>query len=140
MRIGRVSCGSSISTLCIELIFIIWPFDAMLHWVLSVTAPSRQVKAANRADRRHHGGRPFACGTGLGQSWPRAIKAGNIMLLVTGGAGFIRSNVVAARNDAGHADVAVCDLLGHDGKWRNLAKRRLGDHVPAGQFPECPDG
>jgi ADP-L-glycero-D-manno-heptose 6-epimerase len=52
------------------------------------------------------------------------------MLLVTGGAGFIGSNVVAALNDAGRADVAVCDVLGHDGKWRNLAKRQLADVVP----------
>jgi ADP-L-glycero-D-manno-heptose 6-epimerase len=52
------------------------------------------------------------------------------MLLVTGGAGFIGSNVVAALNDAGHADVVVCDVLGHDGKWRNLAKRQLADIVP----------
>jgi ADP-L-glycero-D-manno-heptose 6-epimerase len=52
------------------------------------------------------------------------------MLLVTGGAGFIGSNVVAALNDAGRADVVVSDLLGDDGKWRNLAKRRLADIVP----------
>ncbi|MDP3691014.1 ADP-glyceromanno-heptose 6-epimerase [Bradyrhizobium sp.] len=52
------------------------------------------------------------------------------MLLVTGGAGFIGSNVVAALNDAGRADVAVCDVLGHEGKWRNLAKRQLADFVP----------
>jgi ADP-L-glycero-D-manno-heptose 6-epimerase len=52
------------------------------------------------------------------------------MLLVTGGAGFIGSNVVAALNDAGRADVVVSDLLGHDGKWRNLAKRQLADFVP----------
>jgi ADP-L-glycero-D-manno-heptose 6-epimerase len=52
------------------------------------------------------------------------------MLLVTGGAGFIGSNVVAALNDAGRADVVVCDLLGDGGKWRNLAKRRLADIVP----------
>jgi ADP-L-glycero-D-manno-heptose 6-epimerase len=56
------------------------------------------------------------------------------MLLVTGGAGFIGSNVVAALNDAGRADVAVCDLLGHDGKWRNLAKRQLADFVPPSQL------
>ncbi|KAJ8136420.1 hypothetical protein OY671_010367, partial [Metschnikowia pulcherrima] len=47
----------------------------------------------------------------------------------TGGAGFIGSNVVAALNDAGRADVAVCDFLGSDGKWRNLAKRQLADVV-----------
>ncbi len=51
------------------------------------------------------------------------------MLLVTGGAGFIGSNVVAALNDAGRTDVAVNDFLGHDGKWRNLAKRQLADFV-----------
>ena len=55
------------------------------------------------------------------------------MLLVTGGAGFIGSNVVAALNDAGR-DVAVCDVLGHDGKWRNLAKRRLADVVPPSEL------
>jgi ADP-L-glycero-D-manno-heptose 6-epimerase len=57
------------------------------------------------------------------------------MLLVTGGAGFIGSNLVAALNDAGRADVTVCDLLGHDGKWRNLAKRQLADIVPPAELP-----
>ena len=56
------------------------------------------------------------------------------MLLVTGGAGFIGSNVVAALNDAGRTDVAVCDMLGHDGKWRNLAKRQLADFVPPSEL------
>ncbi|HEY0938749.1 MAG TPA: ADP-glyceromanno-heptose 6-epimerase [Steroidobacter sp.] len=58
------------------------------------------------------------------------------MLLVTGGAGFIGSNVVAALNDAGRSDVVVCDLLGHDGKWRNLAKRQLADIVPPAQLSD----
>ena len=57
------------------------------------------------------------------------------MLLVTGGAGFIGSNLVAALNDAGRTDVAVCDLLGHDGKWRNLAKRQLADLLPPAVIP-----
>jgi ADP-L-glycero-D-manno-heptose 6-epimerase len=56
------------------------------------------------------------------------------MLLVTGGAGFIGSNVVAALNEAGRADVTVCDRLGHDGKWRNLAKRQLADLVPPAEL------
>jgi ADP-L-glycero-D-manno-heptose 6-epimerase len=59
---------------------------------------------------------------------------------VTGGAGFIGSNVVAALNDAGRADVAVCDLLGHDGKWRNLAKRQLADIVPPAQLADWLSG
>ena len=58
------------------------------------------------------------------------------MLLVTGGAGFIGSNVVAALNDAGRSDVAVCDVLGQDGKWRNLAKRQLADVVPPAELGE----
>ena len=62
------------------------------------------------------------------------------MLLVTGGAGFIGSNVVAALNDAGRADVAVCDFLGSDGKWRNLAKRQLVDVVPPAQLVSWLDG
>src|SRR6201992_3204112 len=57
------------------------------------------------------------------------------MLLGTGGAGFIGSNVVAALNDAGRADVVVCDLLGDAGKWRNLAKRQVADIVPPGELP-----
>jgi ADP-L-glycero-D-manno-heptose 6-epimerase len=52
------------------------------------------------------------------------------MLLVTGGAGFIGSNVVASLNEAGRTDVVVNDVLGKDGKWRNLQKRQLADFVP----------
>lgn len=58
------------------------------------------------------------------------------MLLVTGGAGFIGSNVVAALNEAGRADIVVSDFLGHDGKWRNLAKRQLADWVPPAELME----
>ncbi|QDP21034.1 ADP-glyceromanno-heptose 6-epimerase [Bradyrhizobium cosmicum] len=56
------------------------------------------------------------------------------MLLVTGGAGFIGSNVVAALNEAGRSDVVVCDLLGSEGKWRNLAKRQLVDILPPAEL------
>ena len=52
------------------------------------------------------------------------------MILVTGGAGFIGSNVVAGLNEAGRTDVVVNDKLGSDGKWRNLAKRQIADFVP----------
>ena len=62
------------------------------------------------------------------------------MLLVTGGAGFIGSNIVAALNEAGRTDVAVCDVLGHDGTWRNLAKRQLADIVPPAELLTWLDG
>lgn len=41
------------------------------------------------------------------------------MILVTGGAGFIGSNVVKSLCDSGY-DVAVVDHLGSEGKWQNL--------------------
>src|SRR3984885_3247897 len=62
------------------------------------------------------------------------------MLLVTGGAGFIGSNIVAALNEAGRADVAVCDLLGGSGQWRTLAKRQLADIVPPAELVAWLDG
>ena len=46
------------------------------------------------------------------------------MLLVTGGAGFIGSNVLASLNEAGRTDIAVNDILGRDGKWHNLPAAR----------------
>ncbi len=52
------------------------------------------------------------------------------MLLVTGGAGFIGSNVVAGLNEAGRTDIAVNDIVGADGKWRNLGKRQVADVLP----------
>jgi ADP-L-glycero-D-manno-heptose 6-epimerase len=52
------------------------------------------------------------------------------MILVTGGAGFIGSNIVARLNETGHSDVVVCDSFGTTDKWRNIAKRRIGDVVP----------
>jgi len=62
------------------------------------------------------------------------------MLLVTGGAGFIGSNVVASLNEAGRADIAVNDLLGSDGKWHNLAARRFADFVPPADLLPWLDG
>jgi len=62
------------------------------------------------------------------------------MFLVTGGAGFIGSNVVASLNQAGASDVVVNDSLGHGDKWRNLAKRQLADVVPPGELLGWLDG
>jgi ADP-L-glycero-D-manno-heptose 6-epimerase len=62
------------------------------------------------------------------------------MILVTGGAGFIGSNFVAALNDSGRADIVVNDTLGAGGKWRNLAKRRLADVIPPDELMQWLDG
>ena len=51
------------------------------------------------------------------------------MIVVTGGAGFIGSNLVAALEAQGAGDIAICDRLGSDAKWRNVAKRALADIV-----------
>lgn len=47
------------------------------------------------------------------------------MILVTGGAGFIGSNLVAGLASAGLGPIAISDRLGTDGRWRNVAKREL---------------
>lgn len=60
------------------------------------------------------------------------------MILVTGGAGFIGSNLVAALDQRGER-VIVCDRLGHDDKWRNLAKRDLEAIITPEQLDECLD-
>jgi ADP-L-glycero-D-manno-heptose 6-epimerase len=51
------------------------------------------------------------------------------MLVVTGGAGFIGSNIVAALEDRHAGKIVVCDRLRHGEKWRNIAKRELADIV-----------
>jgi len=52
------------------------------------------------------------------------------MIVITGGAGFIGSNLVAALEERGERDLVVCDRLGHGEKWRNIAKRELAALVP----------
>jgi ADP-L-glycero-D-manno-heptose 6-epimerase len=51
------------------------------------------------------------------------------MIVLTGGAGFIGSNIAADLNDAGVADLVVADMLGVGTKWRNIAKRRFFDFI-----------
>ena len=53
------------------------------------------------------------------------------IVFVTGGAGFIGSNVIAALAQDPTLDVVVCDWLGETqlGKWRNLSKHAIGDFL-----------
>ncbi len=53
--------------------------------------------------------------------------------IVTGGAGFIGSNIVAALDERG-ARVVVSDRLGDGNIWRNIAKRELFDIVHPDQL------
>ncbi len=51
------------------------------------------------------------------------------MILITGGAGFIGSNLAATLEEAGHTDIVICDRLRDAGKWRNIARRLPMDIV-----------
>jgi ADP-L-glycero-D-manno-heptose 6-epimerase len=55
------------------------------------------------------------------------------MIVVTGGAGFIGSNLAAHLAEAGE-EVAICDRFGSDDKWRNVAKIDLVDVVTPEQL------
>jgi len=57
------------------------------------------------------------------------------MIVVTGGAGFIGSNLVAGLEAQGAHEIVVCDRLGGDDKWRNLAKRELAGIVAPEDLP-----
>lgn len=62
----------------------------------------------------------------------------NRLILVTGGAGFIGSNIVARLGESGAYDVAVCDHFGDASlaKWRNIAKHPVADIVTPAALPE----
>ncbi|MBT3395963.1 MAG: ADP-glyceromanno-heptose 6-epimerase [Alphaproteobacteria bacterium] len=56
------------------------------------------------------------------------------MIVVTGGAGFIGSNLVAALEERGETEILVCDRLGSDDRWRNLARRELAHLIKPEQL------
>ena len=52
------------------------------------------------------------------------------MILITGGAGFIGSNLLAALDERREHELVVCDWLGTGDKWRNIARREVAALVP----------
>lgn len=56
------------------------------------------------------------------------------MFIVTGGAGFVGSNLVRALNRSGHTDILVVDNLSGAGKARNLADLVISDYLDKREF------
>src|SRR6185312_3408989 len=80
----------------------------------------REARRARRRRLDHGGHRPYHP--------PRMTRR---IVFVTGGAGFIGSNIVARLAEDRTLDVVVCDRLREVelGKWRNIAKHPIGDFV-----------
>lgn len=56
------------------------------------------------------------------------------MIIVTGGAGFIGSNLVKALNTRGRSDILVVDNLSHGVKFKNLADCEIADYMDKEDF------
>ncbi|OCG74981.1 ADP-glyceromanno-heptose 6-epimerase [Gilliamella sp. Occ4-3] len=56
------------------------------------------------------------------------------MIVVTGGAGFIGSNIVKGLNDLGHKDILVVDDLTDGTKFSNLADLDIADYMDKDEF------
>lgn len=56
------------------------------------------------------------------------------MIIVTGGAGFIGSNIVKALNNAGHNDILVVDDLSDGTKFANIADCKILDYLDRHSF------
>ena len=58
------------------------------------------------------------------------------IIVVTGGAGFIGSNILAGLESRGGMRLVCCDVFGEGDKWRNVAKRQLHDVVPPARLED----
>ncbi len=56
------------------------------------------------------------------------------MIIVTGGAGFIGSNIVRAMNERGYKDILIVDNFGKDEKYKNLVGLTFEDYMSADDF------
>jgi len=57
------------------------------------------------------------------------------MILVTGGAGFIGSALIAGLNRRDITDILVVDELGTDEKWKNLRSLAFADYAEKADLP-----
>ena len=60
----------------------------------------------------------------------------NSKIIVTGGAGFIGSAIVARLNELGHEDILIVDQLDETEKWKNLPPLKFLDYLDADDFIE----
>ena len=58
----------------------------------------------------------------------------NIMIVVTGGAGFIGSAIVWRLNQLGNDNILIVDELGIDEKWKNLTSLKFADYMNKWDF------
>lgn len=58
------------------------------------------------------------------------------MIVVTGGAGFIGSNLVNGLNERGFSDILVVDSMSKPDKWKNLIDLEFSDYMEKDEFIE----
>jgi len=58
----------------------------------------------------------------------------NKKIIVTGGAGFIGSNIVRSLNETGYCDIIIVDHLTNNGKWRNLVDLKFTNYFDSNKF------
>jgi hypothetical protein len=56
------------------------------------------------------------------------------LIVITGAAGFIGSNLVRHLNDIGYSNLLLVDNLGHTDKWKNLVGKKFVDLISIEEF------